>query len=495
MASVFKRGRWVDAHGRECAKGTPGAMRRKSRFWTVKIHIDGKPKFVKGYTDRQSSEQLGAKLERAKAQGEQGLLDPYLPHRVRPLAEHIADWTAELRQIGRADDYVAPCKARVERLMKECGWAKLGDINADAFCKWRQTAIIIQVDGLGRAVRTKRSLSPAAKNHYLASLVTFCRWCIKRKRMAANPVADVEKVDETADVRRERRALSAEELERLLDVVPEKYRLGYRMLIGTGLRRAELIALRWGDVALNADRPFIQLRAKETKSRRADALPLRAELAELLRRAKGDATEGERIVKALPRVPTHRKYLEKAGIPWLDDLGRRADIHAMRHSYGTLLSKGGVSPREAMSLMRHTDLRLTMKVYTDPRIFDLAGAVEKLPIQLVKPEELRPAQSPGDDAQSADSETNAGENDVAQGDGNSRCAKDALRTFCVTYPPSAIGDCSAGIGKTQESPNIPETLALTGIGNKKSRPAGTGEKAGDGIRTHDVSLGKAAFCH
>jgi hypothetical protein len=62
-----------------------------------------------------------------------------------------------------------------------------------------------------------------------------------------------------------------------------------------------------------------------------------------------------------------------------DDRGRRADFHSLRHSYGTLLAKSGVAPRMAMALMRHTDMRLTMNVYTDPRIFDLAGAVEKLP--------------------------------------------------------------------------------------------------------------------
>ena len=38
-----------------------------------------------------------------------------------------------------------------------------------------------------------------------------------------------------------------------------------------------------------------------------------------------------------------------------------------------------MTPRIAMSLMRHTDIRLTMKVYADPRIFDLNGAVEMLP--------------------------------------------------------------------------------------------------------------------
>src|SRR5215469_331095 len=113
MASVFKRGRWVDAQGRRCIKGAPGATWRESRFWRVKIYIDGKPKMVKGYTDKQASQQLGAKLERAKAQGEEGLLDPFKPHRIRPLAEHVADWTAELRQLGRDDKYIAPCKARM----------------------------------------------------------------------------------------------------------------------------------------------------------------------------------------------------------------------------------------------------------------------------------------------------------------------------------------------------------------------------------------------
>jgi len=189
-----------------------------------------------------------------------------------------------------------------------------------------------------------------------------------------SPVADVEKADESGDVRRERRALRAEELVKLLEAVPDHYRLGYQMLMATGLRRGELLALRWGDLRLNAPHPIIQLRAATTKSKRADVLPIRADLAELLRKAKADTQDGDAVVSMLPRIPTHRKYLIAAGIPWQDDAGRRADIHCLRHSYGTLLSKGGVSPREVMSLMRHTDLRLTMKVYTNPRIFDLSGA-------------------------------------------------------------------------------------------------------------------------
>src|SRR5438874_11901958 len=116
MASVFKRGRWVDTKGRKCRKEAPEANWQESRYYTVQIFIDGKPKFLKGYTDKQASEQLGAKLERAKAQGDQGLIDPYKPHRKSRLAERVADWTAELRQLGRDDLYVGPCKAGLLRL-------------------------------------------------------------------------------------------------------------------------------------------------------------------------------------------------------------------------------------------------------------------------------------------------------------------------------------------------------------------------------------------
>jgi integrase len=358
--------------------------KRGSKWYVAYRDATGNTKRIKGYTDRGATKQLMARWEKAEAHGAEGLIDPFAVHKAKPLAEHVKDWIAELRQLGRDDMYVAPCRARMERLADECEWKVLADISADSFCKWRETARSNadhnrKEKPAGDA--DKPMLSPQAMNHYLATLVTFCRWCVKRKRVAANPIIDVEKVDETGESRRERRALSAEELTRLLDVVPDHYRLAYQLLMATGLRRAELLALRWGDMKLNAPHPFIQLRAENTKGKRDDVVPLRADLAELLRNAKGDADDTDPVVKVLPRVPTHKTYLTAAKIPFEDDRGRRADLHSLRHSYGTLLSKGGVSPREAMSLMRHTDLRLTMKVYTDPRVFDLAGAVEKLPLQ------------------------------------------------------------------------------------------------------------------
>jgi hypothetical protein len=71
--------------------------------------------------------------------------------------------------------------------------------------------------------------------------------------------------------------------------------------------------------------------------------------------------------------------LRAAGIPKRDDRGRTVDVHAMRTTFGTLLSTTGTAPRTAQAAMRHSDIKLTMGVYTDPRLLDVRGAVERLP--------------------------------------------------------------------------------------------------------------------
>jgi hypothetical protein len=45
------------------------------------------------------------------------------------------------------------------------------------------------------------------------------------------------------------------------------------------------------------------------------------------------------------------------------------------HSHITLLGRNGVSPKTAQELARHSDYKLTMKVYTHVGLYHLAGAV------------------------------------------------------------------------------------------------------------------------
>jgi len=74
-----------------------------------------------------------------------------------------------------------------------------------------------------------------------------------------------------------------------------------------------------------------------------------------------------------------RCCLKQAGIPKTDSRGWTVDVHALRHTFGTLLSKGNVAPRTAQAAMRHSTIDLTMNVYTDPQLLDVAGALDCLP--------------------------------------------------------------------------------------------------------------------
>lgn len=352
--------------------------KRDGVYRVVWRDTNGKRHKLKAYSDKLASKAMLADLEKALARGEQGLVDPYKEHKARPLKDHVADYVSDLKAMGRDEKYCYNVERRLNRLMAACEWTVLPSISADSFCAWRE------MPGVNKRVGEKynHKIGPRTLNQYLAVARSFCNWTVRRKRAATNPLLGVEPVSELNDVRRARRALHEDDLVKLLAKVPAHFLMVYRFMLGTGLRRQEVEDLIWGDIRLNAPLPFIKLRAKATKARRSDVLPLRADMAAELKGLRGEATDQDKVFAAVPTIEEHREYLTAAGIEFTDNDGRRADIHSLRHTYGTLLSKSGATPREAMELMRHTDMRLTMKVYTDPRIFNLSSAVEKLPLPL-----------------------------------------------------------------------------------------------------------------
>ena len=83
------------------------------------------------------------------------------------------------------------------------------------------------------------------------------------------------------------------------------------------------------------------------------------------------------VSKGLARILD--RDLRLADIPKRDERGRTIDVHSLRHTFGTHLSKGGVPLRTAQAAMRHSDPSLTANVYTDPKLLDVAGSLDVLP--------------------------------------------------------------------------------------------------------------------
>jgi hypothetical protein len=161
---------------------------------------------------------------------------------------------------------------------------------------------------------------------------------------------------------------------------------------------------------------------------------------------------------------------------------RTIDVHALRTTFGTLLSKGGVAPRTAQAAMRHSDIDLTMNVYTDPRLLDVQGALDVLP--------ALPLNS---------GQSNTRESLRATGtDTYRRCAVAlpvALNDDIPVTTPT-IADKMGTVGMASGS--IDSIAAGAENTNKKGTftiPVNVPERAGEEIRTPDVQLGKLAFYH
>jgi len=164
-------------------------------------------------------------------------------------------------------------------------------------------------------------------------------------------------------------------------------RLVYMLAVWTGLRRNEIRQLTWGDVHLDTIPGHIILRARTTKSKRADSLPLHVQIADELRAWRpGKISPDDRVVSTVPHMKTLRADLALAGIAYKDDAGRYVDFHSLRVLLSTMLAAHKVSPRAAQALMRHTDPRLTAAVYTDERLLPLAAELQNVPAIPLKEE-------------------------------------------------------------------------------------------------------------
>lgn len=340
-----------------------------ARLYWAKVRLNGEAKIAcipLHVSDKQVAKQKLDAIVREMQQEAAGIIAPK-PLRdgaQRPLAGHLDDYVADLEAKGRDAMYVYNVGKRVAKLLKECGWQYPKDVTADGFVAWR----------------AKQTKAAKTKNEYLDASCGLLNWMKGNGRLLANPLACVGKVQVQGNEVRQRRAFTNDEMQRLLSVAGPR-KVVYLTAVNTGLRRAELAALEKGDVHLYGDNPFIKVRASTTKNHKGAVIWLNEELATALRELVRPGECGnERVFASIPSMEEFRIDLQAAGIPFEDGQGRRADFHSLRHTLSTNLARAGVAPRVAMELMRHSDMRLTNKTYTDATLLPMVEAVEKLPV-------------------------------------------------------------------------------------------------------------------
>ena len=227
-----------------------------------------------------------------------------------------------------------------------------------------------------RVLRDLRNNGRTGKtiNLYAESLKAFCDWCVNRGCLEENPLKCLQRFDATPAT--QRRALTPEEIQRLLAAVPAGRRRLYGAACTTGLRAGELRALRVKH--LDIERGCLLLEAEWTKNRKSEMQPLPTALLEELEHA----AQGRAAQDPLLDVPASLSYwfnkdLEKAGIPRWTEEGK-VDFHALRGTYATLVLESGATVKEAQALMRHANPALTMNVYARTRAARLHEVVDKV---------------------------------------------------------------------------------------------------------------------
>ncbi len=382
----------------------PTRVKRRSRAWWhewrdgVVRHRDPL-RFPDGSPvhDKKTALEMAAEREREREREKGGFGDPFKKHRARPLegeGGHLADFETHLRARKVTDFHRTETMRHLQAFLASSEAARLADLERSAAETW---LVRLSVEATGRRGEVGW-LSARSLNRRRAALLQFGRWLVEARRYPFNPFAGLPTRNEDADRRHERRALSLEELERLLaaarrrplevatkprtvrgkEVTPnpskkERARLEaqgatralvYALAARTGLRRSELLTLRWADVDLGK-RPSVTVTAKRAKNRRTATVPLAAELAAALKKRRAADRKAVTVFTSsgFPTLRTLKADLETAGIPVVVD-GLAVDFHALRTCFASALADQGVHPRTAQELLRHADVTTTMKHYT-----------------------------------------------------------------------------------------------------------------------------------
>jgi len=238
-----------------------------------------------------------------------------------------------------------------------------------------------------RVAKDRKDSAPPLSAHSVKHALDTLRVALRRARekqlIVRDPFAHVKA---PRFEKPEMRALDAAQAAKLLELADDSI-IGAAIAtaIGTGLRRGELLALRWSDVNLDAARLTVHraieriagvTRFKEPKtrhSRRTIALP--RFVVERLRRQRIEQVQRFSDL-GIPWPTGESIVFDHAGEPWIpDSFGLHFDrllrstglprvrLHDLRHSFASMALAAGVDLKVVSLSLGHTTISTTANLY------------------------------------------------------------------------------------------------------------------------------------
>jgi len=226
--------------------------------------------------------------------------------------------------------------------------------------------VFVFAHGRGPSGREPKAITIGAR---LACISSFFRFLIRMKIVSANPCDEIERPRASPAPPR---GLSAEEIRRLLAVIPEtpeglRDRAIVLTLVLTGRRRSEILNLTVGDVSTTGGL-FYTYRGKGGKRAKRE-LPrpafeaIEASLAawakslatmqpeESLWPSRHSALDGAGVTSGT-FYARFRRYMEKVGLT-------PAGVHILRHAAAKLRREAGESVESVSAFLDHSSLQVT----------------------------------------------------------------------------------------------------------------------------------------
>lgn len=339
-----------------------------------------------GTADRKAAEAIAARLEHAATMEREGLVDPREENLKRgartPLRDLVEEFIQHLEHKGSGEKHLDDRRSQLHRLV-------------EAMMLERAPLITVaRAQAALAKLRHQRGLALRTLDRHVRAIKSFTGHLCREGLLPHDPLLSLRGFDAATDRRRVRRALSADEISRLIaaaesgptarGLTGEDRAALYRIAYGSGLRASEIASLTVRSFQLDADPPTIRVRAGYVKNRKDVEQPIRRDLAEALRPWLAKKPIGTMPVfnvrnLKLKTAPMMRFDLEAAGIQYIDEDGRHADFHCLRHSFVTALVRSGASVKQAQVLARHSTPVLTLAVYSHVEVHELTRALEKLP--------------------------------------------------------------------------------------------------------------------
>jgi len=230
-----------------------------------------------------------------------------------------------------------------------------------------------------------RDPSPRTRRHIHRILKSALARAVEQQALGRNPADALKRLPKVE--RKPIAALTIEQSQKLLGAIQHTTTYWPVMLaLATGLRRGELLALRWRNVDFDAgavrvveslEQTKAGLRFKSTKSERGRAVALPSfAIAELRRHKQAQAEallalgvrqSGDSLVCG--RVDGEPKQPASLTHEFTYLVGRlrnfpRVRFHDLRHSHATHLLAGGVHPKIVQERLGHSTIAVTMDIYS-----------------------------------------------------------------------------------------------------------------------------------